>query len=90
MSDPFVLDAAITQDGNTLNLVLIVAGLTTYNKAVELGEKFVRMAKSLSPDDGPGKEIGRGKYHYLIGVYYANEDQVALGAKSGGATRIRW
>ena len=48
------------------------------------------MTKSLGPDRSPGKEIGRGTYDYLIGVYYPSERQVALGAKSRVAERISW
>lgn len=87
---PLVLDAAISQDGNTFSLVLVVNRATNQTGARQLGDNFVRMLKTFSDDDNPGREIGRGKYDYLIGVYYSDRTQVALGAKAAGATRIRW
>ena len=56
----------------------------------EIGENFVRMTKSLMKDGAPGREIGKGKYNYLIGVYYPNEKTVALGAKARTADRLTW
>ncbi len=87
---PEVRDAAITQKEDQLSLVLIVRSATNTQRAKELGENFVRLTKSLGPDKSPGKEIGKGTYDYVIGVYYPNEKQVALGAKSRGAERISW
>ena len=37
-----------------------------------------------------GKDIGRGEYDYLIGVYYPNEDLVGMGVKARTADRITW
>ena len=88
--NPGVLDAAISKDGNTVSLVLIVHPLTNKNSAKQQGDNFVRLYKSLSNDDSPGRSIGRGKYDYLIGVYYPDETKVALGAKSRASDRITW
>ena len=55
-----------------------------------MGENFVRLCKTFIEDDSPGRTIGRGKYDYLIGVYYPNEKRVAQGAKSRVANRISW
>ncbi len=86
-----VLDAAITQDGRTLSLVLVVANATSQSRAQELGDNFVRMTKSLLQDgDSPSRQIGRGEYDYLIGVYSPNEDEIAFGAKLRAADRITW
>ena len=85
-----VVDAAITQDGNSLSLVLIVRSATNAPRARELGDNFVRQVKTFSDDDSPGKEIGTGRYDYLIGVYYPNEKQVVSGAKNRVAARISW
>ena len=87
---PEVRDAAISQDGNALSLVVVVASETSPQRARELGDNFVRIIKSQSPDTPPGKEIGTGIYDYLIGAYYPNEKRVAQGAKSRGAKRISW
>ena len=87
---PQVRDAAISQDGKTLSLVIVVASATSPQRAQELGDNFVRMVKSQSQDTPPGKEIGTGIYDYLVGVYYPNEKLVAQGAKSRVAKRISW
>ena len=88
--NPGVLDAAISQQGERVSLVLIVDPLTNESGARQLGDNFVRMFKSLSDDEPPGRSIGRGKYDYLIGVYYPNEKKVAQGAKSRASDRISW
>ena len=90
-ASPAVLDAAVTQEGRQVSLVLIVAGIVGEGEARLLGDDFVRMAKSILSDGKVGKDgPGRGEYNYLIGVYYVNEEQVALGAKSASAEQIRW
>ena len=88
--NPGVLDAAISQQGERVSLVLIVHPLTNESGARQLGDNFVRMFKSLSDDEAPGRSIGTGKYDYLIGVYYPNENKVAQGAKSRVAQGVSW
>lgn len=85
-----VKDAAISQDGDTLSLVLIVDLGTTKNKAKELGDNFVRLVKAFSKDDSPGNEIGNGIYDYLIGIYDPAKKEIAMGAKSSIARSITW
>ena len=85
-----VLDAAISQSGDQLSLVLIVSAATNSRRAQQLGENFVRLVKTLSPDDPPGRQVGTGTYDYLIGVYYPNEKPVARGAKVSFARDISW
>ena len=87
---PEVRDAAVSQKGDQLSLVLIVGFATNTQRAKTLGENFVRLTKSLGPDRSPGKEIGKGIFDYVIGVYYPDESQVVLGAKSRTAERISW
>ena len=57
-----------------------------------MGEKFLRMYQSLSDsdDDSPRPSIGKGKYDYLVGVYYPNETTLVQGAKVRFADRISW
>ena len=85
-----VRDAAINEEGDAYSLVLVVAGGTSTERAKELGDNFVRMVKSLGPDDSPGQEIGSGIYDYLIGICYPDGEQVALGAKAKISTQITW
>ena len=87
---PGVRDAAIDQDGKQLSLVIIVDYMTDPDYAKQMGDNFVRLAKSFLKDGAPGKQIGMGKYDYLIGVYYPDERKVALGAKASSADRISW
>ena len=88
--NPGVLDAAASKDGNQVSLVLIVRPLTNKSTAMQQGDNFVRLYKSLSDDESPGQSIGRGKYDYLIGIYYPNKDKLAQGAKSRASDRISW
>ena len=85
-----VRDAAARLEGKTFSLVLIVDYATSEQYARVLGEDFVRLLKGLGPDDPPGREIGRGKYDYVVGVYYPNERELARGAKAKTADRISW
>ena len=85
-----VREAAIRQEGNEFSLVLIVNAAINEDHARQLGDNFVRMVKTFSDDDPPGQTIGTGKYDYLIGIYTATEEQVALGAKSRISDRISW
>ena len=88
---PLVRDAAIRQDGNELRLVIVVSPAANGEYAKELGEVFVRRVKGLSPDDPPSKDIGRGIYDYLVGVFYpTGERPIAQGAKVSFSTRISW
>ena len=88
--EPEVLDAAVSRQGSQVNLVLIVRSSTNQARGKQLGENFLRMYKSLSDDDSPGRSIGKGKYDYLVGVYYPNETTLVQGAKVSFADRITW
>lgn len=90
MEYTLVRDAAISQKGKELSLVIIVDYAASEEYAKELGDNFVRMVKALSEDESPGKEIGTGIYDYLVGVYYPNEEGVCLGAKVSFSDHITW
>ena len=91
MGYPRIRDAAVGQDGKTLNLVLIVDYATDPGYAQQLGDNFVRLTKSLLQDgETPSERIGTGEYDYLIGVYYPDEKRVVMGAKSRTSDRISW
>ena len=85
-----VREAAIKQEGTDLSLVITVDYATNEEYAKELGDNFVRLVKSFSQDESPGQTIGSGIFGYLVGVYYPNGEQVALGAKVRSADRITW
>ena len=88
--ESLVRDAAIRRDGDTFNLVLVVNAGTNVEAAKRYGENFVRLFKTYSDDENPGQDICTGKYHYIIGVYYPNEKEVAFGAKSSITPWITW
>ena len=73
-----------------LFLSLLFCWSTSEKYGKELGDNFVRLVKTFSPDDPPGKEIGEGIYNYIIGVYYPDESELALGAKVSYADHITW
>ena len=85
-----VIDAAITQDGMKLNLVIVVERRINETVAKMFGENFVRTVKMVGPDSRPWDDLGTGEYDYLVGVYYVDQQQVALGAKVSGSPRISW
>ena len=85
-----VRDAAINQDGKKLSLVIIVGYATSEDYSKEMGDNFVRMVKSFSQEPSPGKEIGKGDYDYLVGVYYPDETLVVMGAKASSSDHITW
>ena len=72
---PEVADAAITQsdDNRTLSLIVVVPFGTDADTAKQACDNFVRMTKSFSSDDAPGKEIGSGMYHYVVSAYTPDE-----------------
>lgn len=85
-----VVDASISQQGEKLALAIIVRNGTSEGRAKQLGDNFVRMAKTFGPDDNPSKEIGRGRYDYRIGVKTLDGRTLAMGAKIGPASHITW
>jgi len=87
---PEVREAAISQQGETLSLVVIVNRTTSKWRAKEIGESFVRLVKTFSEDTAPSKKIGSGIYNYLIGVYYPGSVEVVMGAKVDIAEHITW
>lgn len=90
MLQPEVVDSAVSKKGREVSLVLIVRYATNEARARVLGENAVRMYKSFSDDTHPGKSVGKGRYDYIIGVYYPNKKQVAFGAKVSFAEHISW
>ena len=51
-----------------MDLVIIANAAINEEHAKELADSFVRMGKTFSEDESPGKEIGTGIYNYLVGV----------------------
>ncbi len=86
-----VRDAAIVQKGCRLKLALVVSDITNKRNARQLGDNFLRMAKSLGPGPNPTKRVGKGIYEYMVGVYgWPSERQIVLGVKVPEAENITW
>ena len=86
-----VVDAFIEQPNKrTLSLAVFVNFGTSKDRARDVGESFVRMVKSLGPDNAPEQQIGSGIYDYEITVLYPDRTTVVQGSKAQGVTRISW
>ena len=85
-----VIDAAIIQKGKKVTLVIIVEYRISKSYAKELGDNFLRLVKTFSKDTSPTKEIGKGIYDYLVGVYTPDQKQIVMGAKVDFARKITW
>ena len=86
-----VIDAAITQRGTDLALVVIVSPPVTVDRAHQLGENFVRMTKTFAPNEpNPARDIGTGTYSYTVGVYTRDKTLIAMGAKVSFSPRLTW
>ena len=83
-------DIAILAVGNEVRLVYVVPFGTPKSRAKELGDNFVRLVKSLSNDDGPDKEIGRGKFTYDVAAITPDEKFLVRGTKLNTGTSIWW
>lgn len=90
-SNPGVLDAAISQEGENISLVIVVGAATSEQYARQLGENFVRQFKSMSQDDSPGKDVGTGMFNYTVQVVgMPGEKVIAQGAKVSFSNKISW
>ena len=85
-----VRDTYIGQKGCDLKLAIVVNAAANEAYARSVGERFVRLTKALGPGPGPSKQVGKGIYNFLVGVFTPGQKQLALGAKSSGARRITW
>jgi len=93
-SEDMVLDAAITKEGRTFSLSIIVNESTNSILAKNLGENFVRQLKALIPNSiepNPMNDIGSGNYNYIVGVYgNLTKEKICMGAKASSSRNIRW
>ena len=55
---------------------MVVTYQISKSRTKNLAESFLRMVRTLGPDNNPGKDVGRGVYGYHVGVYYPNEKEV--------------
>jgi hypothetical protein len=90
--DDVVIESEIFRfpDGQSYLLNITVQDDTNQNRITEVGDAFVRMLKLTGPDPDPGKEIGAGKFSYVVAVSNANETLLAQGLKCPSCTSIAW
>ena len=88
--EPLVRDAYIGQDGCDLKLAVVVNAAANEAYARDVGERFIRLTKALGPGPGPSKQVGKGIYDFLVGVFTVGEKRLAMGAKNRHGTRISW
>ena len=88
--ETLVRDVYIGQEGCDLHLALMVNAATNETYAKDLAERFVRLTKALGPGPGPSKQIGKGIYNFLVGVFTTAEKRLAMGAKSSFSRRLVW
>ena len=95
-ADDRVLDADILQRGRTVGLSLVVPADTSSETARALGERFVRLVKTLSSTEPTPKrspeddQIGAGDYDYIVRISTPTETVIALGGKATTHTKINW
>ncbi len=91
-ADDTVLDAGIDQyRGRTVVLSLVVAPATSPTTARELGERFVRLVKTLAPGEPvPGVEIGAGVFDYIVQVTTPSDVLIAQGGKASEHRTLQW
>jgi hypothetical protein len=85
-----VIDAAISDSGTSVSLLVIVESNTSISRAKELGSTFVRLLKLAGPDNNPTNELGTGLFDYLVAVVYSDNRNVVQGEKLREATGIAW
>ncbi len=85
-----VTDATLSQSGTTLSLFLTVAEGISTERAKELGNTYVRMAKFNGPDVKPIQTIGPGNLDYIVTVMYPDEEEIAKGGKKKLASLVTW
>lgn len=84
-----ITEATISQDGDTINLFLVLDKKIDPKKAQQHGANFVRLVKTLSQDKNPTKEIGPGAFNYFVRVQ-TDDLALALGTKSKDESSITW
>ncbi|MFC2122864.1 hypothetical protein ACFLRP_04180 [Bacteroidota bacterium] len=90
MDYPEVHFAAIEQEETKLFLILMVADATSAERAMQLGDDFVRLMKSVGLGKPPGEKIGPGLFDYVIRIYIAYDRPHLFGVKSKRNDVIEW
>ncbi len=88
---PEVSDSDLYQKEQNLFLILVVAFGTPETVARRSGEDFVRLVKTLGPEDPPSIDaIGEGHYEYVVGVFYPGNVLIDRGIKRSSDDELTW
>jgi hypothetical protein len=87
-----VKDAHIVEKDETVYLTIKVNDSCSRNYARSLGDDFVRLYISLSPQesDNPGKMIGITQFNYYVNVKASGINFLAQGSKGKDSSNIDW
>tara|TARA_Y100000590_G_scaffold433350_1_gene550328 strand:- start:482 stop:1117 length:636 start_codon:yes stop_codon:yes gene_type:complete len=77
-------------DNETYLLTVVVKNYINEKTGKEAGEALVRMLKSAGPDPDPGKSIGKGKFTYIVGVFYPDGTEIGRAYKCPSCTDLKW
>ena len=88
---PRVIEAGIDQRERTVVLSLVVPPDTPSEAAHALGERFVRLVKTIaSAEPPPGNEIGPGSFDYVVRISAPTEIVIARGGKPMADPALSW
>jgi len=86
-----VINADIDQRGRTVALSLTVRADTPPTAAHALGEKFVRLVKTMAATEPtPGDDLGTGAFDYVVHIRTPSNGLLARGGKSTADRTIHW
>lgn len=63
---------------------------TSEQDAKQLGDNFVRLVKTISEEESPQKEIGKGIYDYDVRFSRPDNTPLVSGSKGRFSTHITW
>ncbi len=88
---PRVVEADIDQRERTVVLSLVVPPNTPAETAHALGERFVRLVKTIaSAEPPPGDEIGPGSFDYVVHISAPTQIAIARGGKPMADHTLSW
>lgn len=91
-ADDLVKDAAVNVEDGTI-YIAIIAPAVNEEYAKELGDNFVRQLATFSEGKAPTKDYYGEiyeKYNMQVGIFGANDKEIAYGAKARTAKKITW
>ena len=88
---PEVREALISPtESGSFHMGISVTWDTDYDRALDLGEAFLRMFKTFNADVNPGRTLGTGIYDYVVLVVYPDMTHIAMGVKISAMEELDW